>query len=125
MTRTIWLGRLICDLKPDTVNLISVTALIYLVFVLMTKGRSLLKDEGTRTTSMRTLTSKTNSGPTVRSSKNDYHGIESRIIGNHEQRIERAINCTTHLRVLLVYSDLQLDRYYTMSGRIRGKHRNG
>lgn len=110
--RAIWLGRLICDLKPDTVVDLGDSA----------DMPSLCSyDKGTKSFEGRRYKDDINAyldfqdklWSTVRSSKKRLPKNRVRIIGNHEQRIERAINIQPTLEGVIGYSDLQLDRYYT------------
>ena len=110
--RAIWLGRLICDLKPDTVVDLGDSA----------DMPSLCSyDKGTKSFEGRRYKDDINAyldfqdklWTTVRSSKKRLPRNRVRLIGNHEQRIERAINVQPTLEGVIGYSDLQLDRYYT------------
>ena len=110
--RAIWLGRLICDLKPDTVVDLGDSA----------DMPSLCSyDKGTKSFEGRRYKDDINAyldfqdklWSTVRSSKKRLPRNRVRLIGNHEQRIERAINVQPTLEGVIGYSDLQLDRYYT------------
>ena len=103
--RAIWLGRLICDLKPDTVVDLGDSA----------DMPSLCSyDKGTKSFEGRRYKDDINAyldfqdklWSTVRSSKKRLPRNRVRLIGNHEQRIERAVNNDSKLEGLIKYEDL-------------------
>lgn len=110
--RATWVGNLICDLKPDAVIDLGDSA----------DMPSLCSyDKGTKAFEGRRYKDDINAylefqdklWSVVRRSKKRLPRKRVRLIGNHEQRIERAINLQPTLEGVISYSDLDLQRYYT------------
>ncbi len=108
--RAEWLGKLINDVKPEVVVCLGDTA----------DMPSLCSyDRGTKSFQGRTYRADIDAHAdfqdrlwsTVRSSKKKLP-LRITLIGNHEQRIERAINIQPELEGVISYDDLDLERYY-------------
>lgn len=108
--RAFWIGELIADVKPDVVvDLGDVFDMPSLASFdkgrAAFQGRSYIKDCDAGVDYLDKLWS------TVRKAKRK---MPRRVfcVGNHEQRIDRAIEQQPELKGALGYEDLQLDRYY-------------
>lgn len=108
--RAEWVGRLINDLKPDVVINLGDTA----------DMPSLSSyDRGTKAFQGRTYQADIEAHgdfqdrlwSTVRKSKKRMP-LRVTLIGNHEQRIERAVNVQPELEGVISYDDLELDKWY-------------
>lgn len=109
-TRAIWAGRLINDVKPDVVVVLGDVADMpslsgYDKGKKSFQGRTYRADIDAHGDFQERLWS------TVRRSKRK---LPRRVclIGNHEQRIDRAIEIQPELEGTISYNDLQLERYY-------------
>lgn len=108
--RAIWAGRLIADVKPDVVVVLGDAADMpslsgYDKGKKSFQGRTYSADIAAHGDFQERLWS------TVRRSKRKLPRRVS-LIGNHEERISRAINIQPELEGTVSYSDLQLERYY-------------
>lgn len=108
--RAVWAGKLINDLKPNVVVVLGDTADMSSLcsydrgrksFI----GRTYRKDIDVHGDFQERLWN------TVRKSKRKLPRAIT-LIGNHEQRIERAIDIQPELEGVIGYSDLQLGRFY-------------
>jgi hypothetical protein len=108
--RAVWLGHLINDLKPDVVVCLGDTADMP---SLSSYDRGKRSFQG-RTYQADILAHEDFQGrlwDVVRSSKKRLP-LRVTLIGNHEQRIERAIEIQPELEGVISYDDLELERYY-------------
>jgi hypothetical protein len=109
-TRAEWAGRLINDVKPDTVVVLGDTADMpslssYDKGRKVFQGRSYAADVASHGDFQERL------WDTVRKAKRKLPRRVT-LIGNHEQRIERALDIQPELEGTISYNDLQLERYY-------------
>lgn len=109
-TRAEWLGKLILDVKPDVVVVLGDTADMpslcsYDRGTKSFQGRTYQKDIDAHADFQDRLWS------TVRKAKKRLpHRVT--LIGNHEQRIDRAIEVQPELEGVISYADLELDTWY-------------
>lgn len=108
--RAIWLGRLINDIKPDVVvNLGDCADMSSLCTY--DKGRKSTIDRSYRKDIDAHLDFQDKLWSTVRKSKRKLPR-STVLIGNHEHRIERAVDLQPELDGIVSYRDLQLGEYY-------------
>lgn len=108
--RAEWVGKLIVDVKPDVVIVLGDTADMESLssYDKGTKafiGRNYLKDMEAHSDFQDRLWS------TVRKAKRKMPRTVT-LIGNHEQRIDRAINVQPELEGIIGYDGLELDNWY-------------